>query len=57
MPTGLEIVVKLMVIGELASAVCQPQYAYRDRVDAPSWSLTTGTADRINLCLVEVTSI
>jgi len=31
LPEGLELVVKLMVPGELASATCQPRYAYEVR--------------------------
>lgn len=35
LPEGLEMCVKLMVPGEVASAKCQPKYAYQGRPDAP----------------------
>lgn len=35
LPEGLEMCVKLMVPGEVASAKCQPKYAYQGRHDAP----------------------
>jgi hypothetical protein len=31
LPEGLEMCVKLMVPGEVASATCQPKYAYQVR--------------------------
>lgn len=39
LPEGLELVVKLMVPGELASATCQPRYAYEVR---PHWGHLVG---------------
>lgn len=36
LPEGLEMCLKLMIPGELSSALCQPRYAYQGRTDAPA---------------------
>lgn len=36
LPQGVELTVKLMVTGEIASALCQPRYAYAGRDDCPA---------------------